>query len=297
MFRTSLLSTSDSTIQPSLLPRNGGAAAEMFWKMSTESTKHFFDSLKMLETKSLNLTLKVPKERQELEAALQVLPSKKSRVSCSARCLDMAGSIQGPERRIVLVGKMISGKSATGNTILGSEVFKSGCSPLSITEACQKEETQLKGRKVVVVDTPGFFHTHRPEKEIAAQVSKCVKFCSPGPHVILHVMHPFHASQKETDGVQLIKKIFGRNAKDYTIILFTHKDSKEGQSLENVISSRNKKVKKYIAECRNRCLTFNNKAEGEEREAQVAELMAMIDTLVEMNRCAPCYMEDMMNFK
>ncbi|KAG8147187.1 hypothetical protein E2320_022819 [Naja naja] len=207
----------------------------------------------------------------------------------------MAGSIQGPERRIVLVDKIISGKSAAGNTILGSKVFESGRSPNSITAACQKEEAQLTGRKVVIVDTPGFFYTHRPGKEIAAQVKRCIKFCSPSPHVILHVMHPFHAPQ-ETDVVQLIKKIFGRNAKDYTIILFTHKDSKEGQSLENLISSRDENVKKYIAECGNRCLAFNNKAKGAEREYLVAELMTMIDDLVQRNRNAPCYREDMMNY-
>ncbi|KAG8148137.1 hypothetical protein E2320_022831 [Naja naja] len=364
------------------------AASEMFWKMSTENMKNFFDSLKMLETKSLTLTMKVLKKHHELEAALrrppppkveqvhpnsfqisidpvaigkasvsryQVeyriagdnwkslstegpkvqftlkdvhlnlqyqfrcaavtpgglgqwseaitcicptgRPAEKSWVSCCATCLDMAGSIQGPERRLVLVGKMISGKSATGNTILGSKVFESRWSPFSITEACQKEETQLKGRKVVVVDTPGFFNTYRPDKDIAAEVRRCVKFCSPGPHVILHVMHPFYASHKEIDVVQLIKEIFGLNAKDYTIILFTHQDSQGDRSLEKLISSRNKKVKEYIAECGNRCLAFNNKVEGAEREAQVAELMTMIDALVEMNRCAPCYMEDMMNFK
>ncbi|KAG8127228.1 hypothetical protein E2320_014153 [Naja naja] len=233
------------------------AAAEIFWKMSTESMKDFFDSLRMLETKSLTLTLEALKERQELEAALtSPPPPKKSRVSCGATDLDMFGSIP----------------------------------------ACQKEEVQLKGRKVVVVDTPGFFHTRHPQKAIA-EVSKCVKFCSPGPHVIVHVMHPFHPCQKEMDGIQLIKEIFGHNAKDYTIILFTRIDSKEGRSLENVIYSRNKKVMKYIDECGDRYLPFNNEAEGADREDQVAELMTMIDDLVEMNICAPCYTEDMMNVK
>uniref|UniRef100_A0A8C6VBI5 AIG1-type G domain-containing protein n=1 Tax=Naja naja TaxID=35670 RepID=A0A8C6VBI5_NAJNA len=205
--------------------------------------------------------------------------------------------VAGPERRIVLVGKTISGKSVTGNTILGSKVFESGWSPFSITAACQKEEAQLKGRKVVVVDTPGYFYTHCADEDIAAELRRCIKFCSPGPHVILHVMHPFVSSHKETDVVQLIKEIFGRNAMDYMIILFTHKDSQGGRSLEKLISSRNKKVKEHIAECGNRCLAFNNKAEGEEREAQVAELMTMIDALVERNSDAPCYTEDMMNSK
>ncbi|XP_026547882.1 uncharacterized protein LOC113429593, partial [Notechis scutatus] len=51
--------------------RRRNAVAEMSWKMSTESMKDFFDSLKRLETKSLTLTLEVLKEHQKREVALR----------------------------------------------------------------------------------------------------------------------------------------------------------------------------------------------------------------------------------
>ncbi|KAG8147870.1 hypothetical protein E2320_000011 [Naja naja] len=204
------------------------AAAEMFWKMSTESMKDFFDSLRMLETKSITLILEVLKKHQELEAALtSPPPPKKSRLSCGATSLEMAGSIQ--------------------------------------------------------------------DKDTAAEVSRGMKLCSPGPHVILHMMDPFCSSKKEMDMAQLIKEIFGLKAKNYIILLVTHKNYLEDKSVANFIYSRDENLKKYIAECGNWCLAFNNKAKGAEQEAQVAELMTMIDDLVERNRNAPCYTEDMMN--
>ncbi|ETE56549.1 GTPase IMAP family member 3, partial [Ophiophagus hannah] len=146
----------------------------------------------------------------------------------------------------------------------------------------------MKGRKVVVVDTPSFFHTSHSNTEIATEVSKGVKFCAPGPHVILQVMHPGRFTQNEKEVAQLIKEIFGLKAKNYIILLFTRKDDLKGESLENFISAQDENLKEYIAECGN--LAFNNEDEGAEREAQVAKLMT------HRNKYAPCYTQDMMNF-
>ncbi|XP_029141365.1 GTPase IMAP family member 8-like [Protobothrops mucrosquamatus] len=238
---------------------------------------------------------KVPKMIQDQDEFASK-PAKSPDSSCANRP-EMAESIRGPERRIVLVGGIRSGKSATGNTILGSKVF--GIPPMSDTKSCQKEEIVWNGRRIVVVDTPGFRDTLHPEGANAAEVSEWVKLCSPGPHVILWVMRPGCFSQ-EKDVARMIKGIFSQKGRNYMIILFTDKYKPKGRSLETFTFFQDKK--EYIAECGNRYLAFNNTARGNEREAQMDELMKMIDRLVYENGDAVYYTEDMLkkdieNFK
>uniref|UniRef100_A0A3B4G964 AIG1-type G domain-containing protein n=1 Tax=Pundamilia nyererei TaxID=303518 RepID=A0A3B4G964_9CICH len=162
-----------------------------------------------------------------------------------------------PELRIVLIGgRELTGepsnKSLSGNIILGQNVFDTS----RRTAQSVAGQQEVHGRRVTVVDTPGWWWHYPLENtpkldQIEIQNSvHLVSMCAPGPHVFLLVV-PISKAFTEEDHKALVELLmpFGERVWRHCIVLFTWGDWLNDRLIEEHIAGEGKSLQWLVEKC------------------------------------------------
>ncbi|KAM3610582.1 uncharacterized protein V6R79_006035 [Siganus canaliculatus] len=170
------------------------------------------------------------------------------------------------ELRVVLLGNSWSLRSSVGNFILETTKFKSD----EDAKWCQRENGQIKEKKVVVINTPDqMLDPNISEVNLIEIIGSCKGLCDPGPHVFLLVLQPEDFTEGDNQRLCRVLGHFSDQSFKHSLVLLSA--SRE----ESPGFREHPPLKDLIQKCRSRCLWQKN--------LELSELLTRFDQNVRKN--------------
>ncbi|KAK2859578.1 hypothetical protein Q5P01_004198 [Channa striata] len=178
------------------------------------------------------------------------------------------------EIRLVMLGWRWPGKSLTGNTIIGREEFRLE----RAAEFCVKRQTEVQGRQVTVVDTPGWFSAQDTPPSYKQELVRGASLCPPGPHAFLLVVPVGMFTEVDRSRIEEHVSLFGEHVWKHTIVVFTWAEVLRTISIERYIRREGKELQWVLEKCKRRYFVINNCVF--EEHPQVGRLMERVEKMV-----------------
>ncbi|XP_058626747.1 GTPase IMAP family member 7-like [Onychostoma macrolepis] len=194
------------------------------------------------------------------------------------------GNILGlrPKINIALIGNTGNGKSSTGNMILGKEVFETKLSASAVTTKCQREENMVNNKKITVIDTPDFIDIDDHDEKIKSEIVRALAECPKGIHAFVIVLKVGKYSTQEKKLVQELRNTLNEDVLKHTVILFTHGEQLDGQTIETFVMT-NSQLQELVNKCEGHCHMINKNGNEKIKKAEVTKLLKTIDNMVQKN--------------
>lgn len=184
------------------------------------------------------------------------------------------------EIRMILIGKVGSGKSTLGNKILGKKVFETGQSFSSVTTEWKSEFSVNNNTKYFVVDTPGVNGIEEDTTEAFKCLARCFFASSPGFHcIVLVISGTERITELDKNIIVNLDEMLGKEAHNFIIVVFT---GVKPNDLERLIFTSDD-IHKLCMKCRGMYLSVGDNTDKGISDKQMTEFFEKVNNLVRLN--------------